>query len=147
MTGVQTCALPIYLFRKTLRGLQSICSNRGILPRSYIIQGERISKKGQPVAPGGFADTHEAELDGERAYIKVLRLYILDTAGVTTKVRPCFFFISGDSYWNTRLAGVLQRSCYVEEVTTSQHRPFPRSSRDDTTVRDRLWLDGEWHNY
>ena len=33
---------------------------------------------------------HEAYLDGKRACIKALRLYIQDTAGVTKKVCPCF---------------------------------------------------------
>jgi hypothetical protein len=63
------------------------------LPRSHFIQSERISNKGEAIASGGFADVHEAELDGKKVCIKVLRSYIQDTGGVTKKVRSFSSFI------------------------------------------------------
>ena len=36
------------------------------------------------------------------------------------------------------LVDILRGSYRVEEVATSQHRPFPRSSREGTAIRDRL---------
>ena len=43
---------------------------------------------------GGFADAHEAKLDGEkRVCIKVFRLYLQGSGDATKKVRSfCFFF-------------------------------------------------------
>ena len=38
-------------------------------------------------AAGGFADVHEAELDGQKVCIKALRSYSQDTSGVVNKVR------------------------------------------------------------
>jgi len=78
------------LFRKTLRRLQSICSNREVLPQSHIIAKERLSNRGNAIAPLGFADAHEAELDGKKVYIKALKSYIQDTGGGMKKV---FFFV------------------------------------------------------
>ena len=80
------------LFRKTLRRLQSICSNRGVLPKSHLIPSESLSDKGQAIAAGGFADAHEAKLNGEKVCIKALRSYVQDTGGITKKVRFFLFF-------------------------------------------------------
>jgi len=38
----------------------------------------------------------------------------------------------------------LQRSCCMEDSTSSKYRPFPRGSRRDTAVRDRLRLGGKY---
>ena len=84
------------LFRKTLRRLQSICSNREVLPESCLIQSERLSNRGEAIASGGFADVYEATLDGERKVcVKVLRLYLQDAGGTTKKVRSFVFLIIG----------------------------------------------------
>ena len=81
------------LFRKALRRLQSICSNCEVLPQSYLIQNERLSNRGEAIASGGFADAHEAKLDGERKVcVKVLRLYLQGAEDATKKVRSfCYF--------------------------------------------------------
>ena len=75
------------LFRKTLRRLQSTCSNREVLPSSYLIPNELLSKKERAAAAGGFADVYEGEFNGQKVCIKTLRLYSLDTGDVTKKVR------------------------------------------------------------
>ena len=100
--------------------------------------------RGQPIASGGFADTHEAELNGNKVCIKVLRMYIQDAKSVTKKVRSCFYPSPATVTGTSGPIDVLQRSCRVEEVTTSQHRSFPRSSHEGTAIRDCFCLDGEW---
>ncbi|KAF9790828.1 kinase-like domain-containing protein [Thelephora terrestris] len=74
------------LFSKTLRRLQSICSNRGILPSSYLIPSENLSKRPEPIAPGDFGDAFEADLDGKKACIKTLRSYAQDTSGDVKRI-------------------------------------------------------------
>lgn len=55
---------------------------------------------------GGFADAHEAKLDGEkRVCIKVFRLYLQGSGDATKKVRSfCFFFavVPTNRYWNAK---------------------------------------------
>ncbi|KAF9644877.1 kinase-like protein, partial [Thelephora ganbajun] len=68
-----------------LRRLQSICSNRAMLPLSHLIPSESISNKGEAIASGGFSNVHQAEFDGKKVCIKVLRLYAQDTSDFTKK--------------------------------------------------------------
>ena len=63
------------LFRKTLRRLQSTCSNYGVLPQSHLISSERLTNRGRMIASGSFDDAYEAELDGKKVSIKALRVY------------------------------------------------------------------------
>ncbi|KAF9790826.1 kinase-like domain-containing protein [Thelephora terrestris] len=74
------------LFRKTLRRLQSICSNQGILPSSYLIPNETLSNRVGPIAPGDFGDAFEAELGGKKVCIKVLRSYVQDTSDLVKRI-------------------------------------------------------------
>jgi serine/threonine protein kinase len=99
------------LFRKTLRRLQSTCSNRGVLPQSHLIPSESLLKRGDAIASGAFADVHEAELDGKKVCIKALRSYIQDTGGITKKVRS---FPSGSfRQWSPKHPG---RQAFYREV-------------------------------
>ena len=75
------------LFRKTLRRLQSTCSNREVLPSSYLIPNELLSKNEKATAAGGFADVYEGKFNGQKVCIKTLRLHSLDNGDVTEKVR------------------------------------------------------------
>ena len=93
------------LFRKTLRRLQSTCSNREVLPSSYLIPNERISNRGERFASGGFADVHQAELDGNMVYIKALRSYTLDTLGVLNKVRSFVYPLAVHRKWPLKRPG------------------------------------------
>ena len=135
------------LFRKTLRRLQSTCSNREVLPSSYLIPNELLSKKERAAAAGGFADVYEGEFNGQKVCIKTLRLYSLDTGDVTKKVRSSVVQSLAIVAKTAGPVGILQRSCCVEDVTPSKHRSFSWSSHQNTTVRDRLRLDGRWSDY
>ena len=75
------------LFRKTLRRLQSTCSNHEVLPSSHLIPNELLLKRERASAAGGFADVCRGEFNGKAVRIKPLRSYTLDAGGVTRGVR------------------------------------------------------------
>ena len=101
-----------------MRRLQSICGSRHVLPRSYLIQSERLSK-GQIIASGGFADAHEAELDGKKVCVKALRVYIRDSEGVTKRVR--LYFRSSPA----TVAGMADRQAFYREVVVWKRLQHP----------------------
>lgn len=117
-----------------------------MLPGSYLIQSEKISDRGVPIAAGDFGDTYEAEFDGKKVCIKTLRSYVQDTGGVINKVRSLFFHPQKTviEIKPPGLVDILWRSCCVEEDATSEYRPFPRCSHEDaTTFRNSLRVDGK----
>lgn len=127
------------LFRKTLRRLQSTCSNREVLPESYLIPSEKLSDRGMPISAGDFADTFQAKFDGKKVCIKTLRSYVQDTGGVINKVRSLVVHPSKLRLKLPGLADILRRSRCEEVVATSQHSPFPWGPHEDAaTVRVRV---------
>jgi len=70
---------------------------------------------------------HKAKLDGERVCVKVLRVYQQDAGSAAKKVLS-FRSFPETATESPGTADILQRSCRVEEVTTSQHCSFPWSS-------------------
>ena len=53
-----------------------------------MIPSEKLSRRGAPVAGGGFADAYQAELERKKVCIKALRSYSQDNSGLINKVRP-----------------------------------------------------------
>ena len=78
------------LFRKTLRILQSICSSYQVLPSSCLVPSERLSR-GETIGDGSPVNPYEAELDGERVFIKTVKSDAQDPGAVMNNV--CLFAI------------------------------------------------------
>ena len=75
------------LVRKTLRRLRSTCSNREVLPSSYLISNQLLLQREKASMGGGLTDVYGAQFKGKKVSITALRPYSQGVGGVTRKVR------------------------------------------------------------
>ena len=128
MTGVQTCALPIF-------------------PSSFQIPLCFDQSNGYPLYSGGYADVWMGKHQGCEVAVKVLRVYSESDLEKTTSVshHPGLAksaYQRADDHCGR--ADVLQRSCNMEGPPPSERAPAVGGDNGEKAVCNGLRVDGQW---